>query len=311
MWRLSPLNAENNTNGIGDVPREEVFTLEHPELLRIEEAMVRRIVEELSGFDNVYYEICNEPYERGGQTESWQAHIARTIFEAESKLPSRHLIAQNLPWREGHGSWPSGVRRKIEPVPHVSILNFHGPSPLSPLELHYDLNKVLAYDETGAASTAQHRLDGWEFLLAGGAVYDHLGMSYAVGREDGTSEANSGWGDGPALREQLRVLKEFMNGFDFVRMRPDTSVIRGGVPEGATARALVEPGRAYAIHVRGGKQADLRIDLPAGAYTAEWVDTRSGRVERSERIEHAGGVRSLSSPGYAEDIALRILGDRP
>jgi hypothetical protein len=46
--------------------------------------------------------------------------------------------------------------------------------------------------------------------------------------------------------------------------------------------------------------------LPPGSYTAEWVGPRTGRVEKAERFAHAGGTRTLASPAYAEDIALRV-----
>jgi len=37
----------------------------------------------------------------------------------------------------------------------------------------------------------------------------------------------------------------------------------------------------------------------------EWVNTKTGAVEKSEMLRHAGGSRTLASPAYAEDIALR------
>src|SRR5216117_3242322 len=58
QWKLSPQNAINNVNGIGAVPRTNVYTLDkHGGLVAVHEAMVRKIVRELNGFDNVYYEI--------------------------------------------------------------------------------------------------------------------------------------------------------------------------------------------------------------------------------------------------------------
>ena len=58
--------------------------------------MVQRIVESLKDFDNVYYEICNEPY-FGGVTIEWQGHIAQTIVRSrEAGFQNKHLIAQNI-----------------------------------------------------------------------------------------------------------------------------------------------------------------------------------------------------------------------
>ena len=69
---------------------------------------------------------------------------------------------------------------------------------------------------------------------------------------------------------------------------------------------LAEVGKAYAIYVNGGTQTELLLELPDGAYAAEWVNTQHGRVEKSEKFQHSGGTRSLSLPEYKEDIALRL-----
>ena len=54
-----------------------------------------------------------------------------------------------------------------------------------------------------------------------------------------------------------------------------------GVPEKATARALVKPGEAYAVYLHGGKQAKLILELPAGRYAVEWINTKSGQIDKS------------------------------
>jgi len=304
MWKLSPMNAANNVNGIGKMERTEVYTLNHPKLLSVQDAMVCKIVEELRNFDNVYYEICNEPYERSGQSDAWQAHIAETIVAAEERFHYKHLIAQNLPWRPQN--LPKGTQNRIMPVRHVSILNFHSASPPKPVTIYYDLNKVIAYDETGRGSNKKYRTEGWDFIIAGGAVYDNLDLSFTVGYEDGTSKSNAPGGGGPVLHKQLEILKDFINSFDFIRMKPDNSVIKGGVPDKATARALVQIGRAYAIYINGGSEVKLIVELPRGTYRAEWVNTKTGKVDKTENFQHANGNRMLPSPKYVDDIALRI-----
>ena len=57
----------------------------HGGLLPIQEAMVRKVVTELKGFENIIYEICNEPY-FGGVKMEWQHHIASLISETEKNL---------------------------------------------------------------------------------------------------------------------------------------------------------------------------------------------------------------------------------
>ena len=196
--------------------------------------MVQRIVEALKDFDNVYYEICNEPY-FGGVTEEWQGHIAETIVKAEAGFKNKHLIAQNI----------ANKSKKIEnPNPNVSIFNFHYAKPPVAVAENYQLNKVIADDETGFSGDDRvkpYRLEAWDFLVAGGAAYSNLDYSFTVGHEQGTAPINAPGGGGPELRKQLQILKEFIDGFDFIRMKPDDAVIKSKLPKGVTARVLCEP----------------------------------------------------------------------
>lgn len=123
-------------------------------------------------------------------------------------------------------------------------------------------------------------------------------------------------GGSPELRRQLGVLKRFIEGFDFLRMAPHNVTVTphagagsaGDSPPGArpTAWTLAEVGEAYAVYVTGGPQTQVALELPAGNYKAEWVSTLTGDVELGEKMSHTGGTRSLTSPRYAEDIALRL-----
>ena len=288
MWELSPMNAANNVNGVGKMKRTEAYTLKNPKLLAVQDAMVRKIVAELKDFDNLYYEICNEPY-FGGVTLEWQEHIARTIVDAEKKLGVKHLIAQNI----------ANKGKKVDkPNPNVSILNFHYAKPPNTVAENYGLERVLGDDETGFAGSEPkaYRLEGWDFIIAGGGIFDNLDYSFAVGHEDGTNKIDAPGGGGPVFWKQMGILREFINGFDFIKMRPANSVIKGGVPAKATARVLAQTGKAYAIYVNGGSETKLVVDLPKGKYTAEWVNTKTGKVDKAERFEHNGGKRTIGSP---------------
>jgi hypothetical protein len=311
LWDINPVRAGNNVQGIGNLDRTEVHALKSKQLAEVQEALVRKIVSELKDFDNLYYEVCNEPY-FAGVTQEWMDRIIATIRDAEKDLQAKHLIAQNI---------ANGSKKIDKPNPAVSIFNFHYATPPDTVRMNYDLKKVLADDETGFRGKADlpYRTEAWEFLLAGGGVYSNLDYSFTAKQASGTAVVTtSPGGGGPELRRQLQVLKEFLSGFDFVKMSPNNGVIKGGIvkslsftggdpPEArVTARALVEPGKAYAIYIRGGSQIDLALDLPAGAYHAEWVNTKTGKVEKKEDFKPLGRDHVLVSPKYSEDSALRI-----
>lgn len=302
QWNLSPLKAGNNVNGIGAVPRTEALTLKHAELVAVEDAFVKKVVAELRDTKNVYFEICNEPY-FGGVTLDWQAHLAGVIQQAEAERPvtSRHLIAQNIANK-------SAVVR--DPNPAVSLFNFHYASPPEAVRVNYGLNRPIGFDESGFRGTTDlpYRTEAWEFLLAGGAVYNNLDYSYSTATPDGSGkvEAPTPGGGGPTLRRQLGILKEFVEGLPFTRMKPDPAVVRAGAPAGGAVHVLAEAGKAYGIYVRGGGLVTLELALPKGRYQAEWVNTLTGAVEKPETLDHRGEVLTIQSPAYREDIALRL-----
>jgi len=310
LWKASPMNAANNINGIGNCPRDEVYILKHEDLTAVQTAVTRKIVWELKEYDNLYYEICNEPYV-GVVTMDWQHHIINTIIDAEKEFPFKHLISMNI----------ANGRAKIQnPHPAVSIFNFHYAHPPDTVEMNYHLNRVIGENETGfrGKDDALYRTEGWDFIIAGGAIYNNLDYSFTCKHPKGTFlEYKSPGGGSPKLRQQLKILKEFIHSFNFIRMKPNNSIIKGGqaispmsgtpAQASVTARALVEVGKQYAIYVNGGIKVKLLVDLPKGHYISEWLNTKTGKKEKVEEFEHAGGIRTLISPDYKGDIALRIM----
>ena len=312
QWQLSPMNAANNVNGVGKIGRTDVYALERNGALQAaQEALTRKLVTELNAFDNLFFEICNEPY-FGGVTMAWQHRIADVIAETERALPARHLIAQNI---------ANESAQINDPHPAVSIFNFHYATPPFAVGMNYGLGKVIGDDETGFRGTADapYRTEGWEFILAGGGLYNNLDYSFVAGEEAGTFAfpPTQPGGGGVAFRAQMKTLRDFINAFDFIKMRPDISPVKGGVPIGARVQALVEPGRAMAVYLRRPvarvaeapatpSAAELMIDFPEGEWLATWVDPVSGKATQAPSIR-GGGIRTLSAPPFETDIALRII----
>jgi hypothetical protein len=47
------------------------------------------------------------------------------------------------------------------------------------------------------------------------------------------------------------------------------------------------------------------VALPEGVWRAEWLDTKTGAIAATARVE-GGGVRTLEVPAYELDIALGL-----
>jgi hypothetical protein len=303
QWRISPLNAINNIQGVGAVPSKEVWTLKHQELLRVQEAMIRKIVAELRDYDNLYYEICNEPY-FGGVTLEWQRRVSHWITDAEGgqQAGNRHLISQNI---------NNGSGKVTDPDPNVSILNYHYASPPDAVAQNYGLHRVIGCNETGFKGTGDtyYRQEAWDFVISGGGLFNNLDYSFTVATPDGSAKVTdpTPGGGGPAYRAQLAALRSFMEKLPFLKMAPANEILRGGVPAKATGRVLAQPGRVYVVYLRGGSGvAHLALALPTGRYRAEWIEPRSGSVLKTETAEAGSGDLTLESPSYQEDMVLRL-----
>ncbi|NLH18397.1 MAG: cellulase family glycosylhydrolase [Phycisphaerae bacterium] len=298
MWNLSPMNAKNNVNGISTVGREQAYALKDDKLTTIQKEMVRKIVRELKDCENLYYEICNEPY-FGGVTLAWQAAIAQAITETEKSLGVQHLIAQNI----------ANHRQKIEkPNPQVSIFNFHYARPPVTVSENWGLNRPIGDDETGfdGSEDKVYRREAWNFLLAGGAIFDNLDYSFSVGKEDGTGKVSAPGGGSPALRKQLRYLKETLEHFDFVKSKPVEGFVTKGLPDKATAYAL-QRDQWYLAYISGCKgPIEIQFNLLNGKFRIEWINPKDGKPVGSQQIQAHDTAVSVSTPAFEDDLAARI-----
>lgn len=321
QWTASPLNPANNVNGVGNVPYNQVHTLDNDGLLKYQEALVRKVVTELNGFDNVYYETIGEPYVDGpgyqfpdsiyglgGDYAPWEHRMVETIRQTERHLRQQHLIAQNVCPGCTRTAGPSPI---VDAAPEISIFNFHGPPP-SVVSDNYHLDRVISFDEAlGVASEASFRASGWDFLFAGGGIFDFSDYSFRGDDPIGSRPPNHAWVgvSGPRLRAQIGVLGRFMAQLPVARMHPADDALASG-PAVGTARVLAKPGQVYAVYldaVGSAAHADeigLRV-LP-GRYLARWIDPVSGRETQRASLRASHGKLRLPTPSFADDVALLL-----
>lgn len=296
MWALSPMNPSNNVNATPDIPRNDVYTLDkNGGLLDIQKTLVKKLVTELNEFDNVIFEICNEPY-FGGVTMEWQHAIADVITEAEKSLPKKHLISQNI---------QNGASVVNDPHPAVSVFNWHYAYPPVTVGYNYHLNKPIGDNETGfrGVSDSTYRFEAWRFMLAGGALFNHLDYSFAPGHESGDLkyDTTQPGGGSDALRKQFSYLKKFIESFGFIKMNPDTAMLgnlRGSV--------LMEDGKQYAIYI-SDKINLLELSVPDGNYQVSFLNPVTGKYEKPKNVASNNRRLNIKLPTYEEDIAIKII----
>jgi hypothetical protein len=323
-WNIGPFHPANNVNGTDAIDWRKLHTLENGNILAWQERYVRKLVSEAREFDNVIFEIQNEPWSDRGRLVSvinpylqrpardrypnsidaadalstaWQARVAQWIGSEEATLARRHLIAQNY----SNFGFPVA-----ELAPEVSLVNFHYAYPVA-VEANSGLGKAIGSDETGflGQEDATYVRQAWNFLLSGGSLFNHLDYSFTVGHEDGTdTEPNGPGGGSPALRRMLGILGKFLSSMPLADTAPHPGVVKHA--SGAFARVLAAPGGQYAMYFDGDGPSTVVLDLPAADYEGAWIDIETGRATPQERFHHTGGEKVVTTPAFRNGIALRL-----
>jgi hypothetical protein len=178
-----------------------------------------------------------------------------------AKLPQPILLSQNV---------ANQGRRVVDPHPAISIFNFHYATPPDTIAWNAHHRRLIGDNETGFSGTADapYRMEAWDFILAGGGLFNHLDYSFTVGHEDGTFQfpPTQPGGGGRSLRAQLAVLRRFINRFDLVKLRPAPELVVAGAPPGGSVQAIGQRDDAFGVY--------LRRQRTAPAFSARW----SGRL---------------------------------
>lgn len=340
VWNLNPLNSNNNINNLPVIAWQDYMSLRHPEYFERQAAHVRKIVEETSRYDNIYYEICNEPGGRHpagpehptpDEVDDWQRAIADIIRDTD---PCGHLIAgqEAFTW----SPWEQTSTRSFRDFP-IDIVNMH-PLPNTTYDgRRYDMGefmqaqlklqavrdyclatyyepKPLCYDEDNAASQYRdvtgwtiHRKRAWTTLMCG-CHYDYIDFTIQCSLETGTPQSQS------HIRTWMKYLSEFIHSFDLVNARPQPNFLTER-PKNTLESVLAVPGRDYAIYLADtrevgeegyGEQIGGRIEfeVPEGEYSVIVYSPVSGMS--SPAITMPGGMLSLTLPKFWHDIVVRV-----
>lgn len=342
IWALNPLRAENNKQHVGQVAWQDYNTLKDPELVQRQKEYARKIIQETSEYDNVYYEICNEPgggvpgHATPADVDRWQAEMAGVVREELTRLQRPHLIAGAQAF-----TYTPSVQIPLDGAFRNTIFNIVNDHPLPDTSLGgrvyqmghfmskelmlaqvrqfcqaaYRESKPVVLDEDNAASIYRdpvgwtiHRKRAWTALL-NGAHYDYIDFSITVGSEAGT----------PASRHDIRTwmqhLSEFMSSFDYIHAKPNTEWVKN-FPGHLVASGLAVPGRDYAVYLADNREVtdptagqpiegDVSLALPDGEYLLTLYSPLTG--EYSAAIPLQGGrTETVHLVPFEQDLVIRV-----
>ena len=345
-WALNPLRAENNMQHIGRVDWQEYITLKDKELVRRQEEFARKIIQETSGYDNVYYEVCNEPgggipgHATSADVDAWQEEMARVMRQEMQRLGHPHLLSGQQAFTYGaKNAFPMDATfagRTFDivndhPLPNTlfdgqvfEMGNFMSKE----LRLDdvarfcraaYSRPKPTILDEDNTASLYRdttgwtiHRKRAWTALL-NGCHYDYIDFSITVGSEAGTAASQAG------IRTWMHNLSEFAESFDFVDSKPASDWI-ASYPEHLTASSLANTERDYVAYLADSRelsdvhageeiQGSISLELPPESYEVSLYSPATGGYSPAIRVE-GGAKADLTLPRFRQDIVIRAKARR-
>ena len=146
------------------------------------------------------------------------------------------------------------------------------------------------------------RREAWVWMFANGGAYTTLDPSFTAQTPEGPSCKES--------RIQLGVLQNFLRQFNLIALKPDADAVRQWALGASDAWTLSDPGRTYAVYLRNPgtetRKSILLMDLPAGKWQIEWWNPRTGDQDKAEPVEHKGGSLRILTPGYTDDLAMKL-----
>jgi len=280
-------------------------------LLQYQEALVDKAVAEVGGYDNVYFEVCNEIPGSGiamSAAAPWQNFIGARVNSATSRLVGTHA-------HEWAGAQTNGIQYFWDQT-YNDLLTFHftvyDPAQISSL-LHsaQTHGKVLQTNEGSTVGDYTNEdligKGAWAFFMAGGYYSAYVDDTHTIGGTD--------WNN---IADRLKVLRDIAESVTFWTMSPvdasgneyDSLVSQG--PSGSNHQVLADPGNQYVDYFWGSASTtSVIMNLPAGTYDYKFYDVRDESIVGQGSVTSAGGNTTITSPATsgwtaAAGLALTI-----
>lgn len=275
-WLGHPLHPDNNISGFngnpsGDDHGSEIYTLDIPEVTRLQEAFVRKIVDTVNEFDNVIYEIGNECHDKSGP---WQYHMIRFVKRYEATLPKQHLV--------GMTGWPIRLPELLASDADWISPPVNG-NQYGRLHLN-DGAKISIVDSDHLDPLRSDYTRPWRCFLSG---HHYLLM-------DNYRDVRYGYPSRPdplfeAERLAMGVIRRLAQRVDLANLRPQ--------PELSSTRwCLAHPGEQYVIFRPEESVLPISVELPAGAFDQEWILPITGDSRDQASMTTAGGPTKFTAP---------------
>lgn len=98
--------------------------------------------------------------------------------------------------------------------------------------------------------------------------------------------------------EYLAVAGRVLAALDFWKMESHNELVAGG-----ESYCLADPGSEYIVYVPRGVKLRLDLAHQSGAFSAKWIDPKTGDAEASSRV-YGNSIRSLRAPTHSDWVLV-------
>ncbi len=315
-WISNPYNPKNNTSGIGardatydDDQNAAVHTMKNPELVKVQERYVRKVIETVNDLDNILYEIVNE----GGAID-WQYHMVDFVHATEKGMARQHPVGMNHRITSGflnadlYRSPADWICPAVEPqgwvVPGSVILEDYKSNP--PVNR---TGKVIVSDTDHLWGHGGNAKWVWKTFTRGlnpifmdpwgtlGGKIDPKSASWMF-IAGGICKDFRDYPDWDPVRRNMGYARDFATRVDLVHMKPRSEL-------SSTGYCLAHPGQEYVIYFPEEGTATINLVDAPGEYAVEWfIPSLNRTLVGPEPLK--GGAYVVLEPPFTGDAVLYL-----
>jgi len=270
-WREHAYQRDNNINGMDADPRntgtgrdreQGICSMGNPQAIELEKALIRRIVEAVSGCDNVILEMANE-----NTTREWDLAMCDYVKGLERGKPIQHLLMPSdlPPHTDIAGRWNAA---RI----HASVIEKRS------------LRQPVINDTDFAISQNDDEIRRvmWTSIASGGH-FDYLddNMDFFLSKPSVDRRAR--------LHKQIDYMTAFARKLKPWEMTPDDAIVKSGA-----AYAMASESELMAYLPSGGSMT-LELAKLTGRLKARWYNPLDGKFGKVFEVQ-AGDAQEFKAP---------------
>lgn len=290
-WEGHPFNVHNNINGVngdpdGDGRGLETQTMQLPDVLAIQEAYVRRVMDTVNDFDNVLYEIANEA---GPYSTAWQHHMIRFVQECERTKAHQHPVGMTFQYRGGSNrTLFDSPAQWISPNPEGGYTDNPPPA---------DGSKVVISDTDHLWGIGGSHVWVWKSVCRG---LNPIFMDPFTRLFLPLSADQPAW---EPLRRAMGVARGLTERMDLRCALPSQALASSGY-------CLADPGREYLVYLPEGGEVTVDLAGAGGAFAVEWIHPTAGETTAAAPVS-GGAPVVLRSPSDGDAVVFIRLVQTP